>query len=161
MDQSLSSKPSSELPIATRAVRWRATCAAALLTMFSLASHAGTREVLMWSAEDCSWCTVWKKSDRVAEFQAAAEPLSIRLFTVSKRSLASPSRTYVFPEGATNLSVDQAPTLLPAFDFVCDGKSVRRLQGMDAWDSHWSRQLRQLAKDCPVAPVTAQRQSEN
>ncbi len=118
-----------------------------LLASAGAAQAAGT-EVVFWTADDCDWCTLWKRSDRVAEFEAAAQPLGVRLLTARKSTLAQPVRAFVLPDGLPDVPLDQRPALLPAFDFYCDGKPVKRLFGIGSWDSFWHQTLRQLARDC-------------
>lgn len=122
---------------------------AALLVSDHADAHAAGREVVFWTADDCSWCTAWKQSDRVAEFQATATPLAIRLITVRKPRLEQPVRYFEFPDGMERPAIEQRPIMLPAFDFLCDGQPVKRLLGVAAWDSYWNKTAQQLVRDCP------------
>lgn len=115
------------------------------------AARAAGREVLVWGADDCLWCQRWKASDRPDDLKAL--PAAPALVAARKARLDQPASRYEFPAGMTPPALDQRPTLLPSFDFLCDGRLVRRLTGVASWDSYWHEAARQLARECPDKPL--------
>lgn len=129
------------------------SCAGSL----AAAQPPGRMQLVFWHAGDCPPCKVWDRGDRRTEFSQQAAPLGIALVSVFKPSLRDPESAFAWPEEhqalRTRLSALPAPKLLPSFDFVCDGQLVRRLQGLDDWDSFWRSQARGMARQCPGSPT--------
>lgn len=133
--------------------------AASALAPAALAAEAQAPVVLVfWTAGDCVWCKVWKTGDRHQEFQTEATRLGVHLVTMAKPSLRDPDSAYRGPDEGQlaspgpSIATSTAPKMLPSFDFMCQGKSVRRLVGLAEWDSFWRSQLRKMARDCTTTP---------
>lgn len=120
----------------------------------SLAAQAapGDSQLVFWTANDCGPCKLWSQTERRTEFLAEAKRLGVDLVVVSRKSVADPVTSYVWPATHAELKASLAELppaqATPSFDFVCKGQLQRRLAGVDDWDSFWRKTLRQLARDC-------------
>jgi len=121
----------------------------------SLAAAAPAElSLIYWSAGDCGPCKAWSQTERKQEFLAEAKALGVKLVEVQRPRLADPLSRYQWPKEETALmqsylSRQYPPAkLTPAFDFVCRGEMMLRLDGLAEWDSFWKRNLRRQAKLC-------------
>jgi hypothetical protein len=126
----------------------------AAIAAIAAISHPPT--MVLWTANDCAFCRVWQRGERAQEFAALAERLGVKVGVMSKPSLRDPSNAYRWlstgvPQPAELLAM--APSGLPTFEFFCNGRSQRRLAGLDNWDSFWRSEVRRLARECAVTPA--------
>jgi hypothetical protein len=114
------------------------------------------RALVYWSAGDCGPCLAWSKTERKQEFLAEAQRLGFTLVEVQRPRLADPLSSYAWPQADAALAERYKhyppATMTPAFDLVCRGELVKRMDGLAEWDSFWKTSMRKLAKSCESAP---------
>jgi hypothetical protein len=136
--------------------------ACALLTGLgsALTAQAGSeqgRVLIYWSAGDCGPCLAWSKTERKQEFLVEAQRLGFQLVEVQRPRVADPLTRYAWPVADAALAerYQHYPpaAMTPAFDLVCRGELVKRMDGLADWDSFWKTSMRALAKTCDAAPT--------
>lgn len=114
------------------------------------------RVLIYWSAGDCGPCLAWSKTERKQEFLVEAQRLGFTLVEVQRPRLADPLSRYAWPQADAALAERYKhyppATMTPAFDLVCRGELVKRMDGLAEWDSFWKTSMRKLAKTCESAP---------
>lgn len=114
--------------------------------------------LVYWSAGDCGPCRAWSQTERKQEFLSEAKALGVTLVEVQRPRLADPLSRYTWPKEQealmqSYLAHQYAPAqLTPAFDFVCRGELLLRIDGLHEWDSFWKSSLRRSVKQCKAQP---------
>ncbi len=114
--------------------------------------------LVYWSAGDCGPCRAWSQTERKQEFLNEAKALGVTLVEVQRPRLADPLSRYAWPKAhealmQSYLAHQYAPAqLTPAFDFVCRGELLLRIDGLHEWDSFWKTSLRRSIKQCRALP---------
>lgn len=114
--------------------------------------------MVLWTADDCAYCTVWRRGERAQEFAAQADRLGVQVGVMNKRSLKDPATSYRWLSAGVGPPAEllqNPPHAVPTFEFFCKGRSQRRFAGLDNWDSFWRSEVRRLARECAVTPAAA------